>query len=129
MSRSLPPPLSRRERQMMDILYQRGRATAAEVQASLPDPPTYSAVRGLLRVLETKGHIRHDTDGSRYVYAPVAPRSDAARSALAQVLRTFFGGSVEDAVSTLVTEAEMRLTDEELDRLSDLIEKARKEGR
>jgi len=113
----------------MDILYQRERASAAEVQEALPDPPTYSAVRGLLRVLENKGHIRHEDDGVRYVYLPVAERADAGHSAITQVVRTFFGGSVEEAVATLVTQPESRLTDEELDRLSALIEQARREGR
>src|SRR4051794_36088079 len=113
MSRLFGNALSRRERQIMDILYQRERATAAEVLDALPDPPTYSAVRGLLRVLVNKGHIRHEQDGVRYVYIPVAERADAGQSAIAQVVKTFFGGSVEDAVATLVTQPESRLTDEE----------------
>ena len=99
-----PDALSRRERQIMDILFARGRASAQEVLEALPDPPTYSAVRGLLRVLETKGHARHVKEGARYVYVPTQARQSAARSAMRQVLHTFFGGSVERAVATLLSE-------------------------
>ena len=119
--------LSRRERQIMDILFAQGRASAQEVLEALPDPPTYSAVRGLLRVLETKGHARHVKEGARYVYVPTQGRQSAARSAMRQVLHTFFGGSVERAVTTLLSESEAKLSEEELTRLSALIEQA-KEG-
>ncbi len=120
--------LSRRERQIMDIVYARGKATAAEVLEALPDPPSYSAVRALMRILEEKGHLRHERDGIRYVFAPVRPRSTAARDALAQVVQTFFGGSVERAVATLLDAEETRLTDDELERLGRLIEEARSGG-
>jgi predicted transcriptional regulator len=125
MSREFGIDLSRRERQIMDIVFRAGQATAAEVLAELPDPPSYSAVRGLLGVLENKGHLGHEKQGARYVYRPTQPRMRAARSALAQVVRTFFGDSVEQAVATLVSEADRRLSDEELDRLAALIEQAR----
>ncbi len=122
-----PDALSRRERQIMDILFSRGRASVQEVLEALPDPPTYSAVRGLLRVLETKGHARHVKEGARYVYVATQARQSAARSAMRQVLHTFFGGSVERAVTTLLTEADAQLSEEELARLSVLIDQA-KEG-
>src|SRR3954463_13791272 len=89
--------LSRRERQILDILYERGQATAAEVQAALPEPPSYSAVRALLRILEDKGHVRHQQDGPRYVYLPTLAHDNAKRSALHHVLKTFFDGSAEQA--------------------------------
>ena len=121
--------LSRRERQILDILYQQGRATAAEVRASLPDPPGYSAVSAMLRVLEQKGHVRHQEQGLRYVFVPTVPRETARRSALRHLLDTFFHGSAEQAVAALLDASDSRLTDEELDRLQQVIEKARKEGR
>jgi predicted transcriptional regulator len=121
--------LSRRERQIMEILYRVGAASAAEVQQLMSDPPGYSAVRALLRILEEKGHVRHARDGARYIYRPAAERSQAAQSALAQVVRTFFGGSVEQAVATLVSDADAQLSDAELDRLARLIEQARAAGR
>jgi predicted transcriptional regulator len=121
--------LSRRERQMMDILYARGRATAAEIHAALPDPPTYSAVRAKLRVLEEKGHVRHEEEALRYVYVPTMPRDTARRSALRHVVATFFEGSVERAVAALLDLSAARLDDRELDRISDLIEEARKESK
>jgi predicted transcriptional regulator len=129
MSRSFGSDLSRRERQIMEILYQRGRASASEVLEALPDPPSYSAVRALLRVLETKGHARHVREGARYVYLPTQPRSRAAQSALTQVVRTFFGGSVEQAVATLLSDEDLHLSDEELARLAALIEQAKEGGR
>ena len=119
--------LSRRERQIMDVLYRRGRATAAEVRKEMPDPPGYSAVRALLRILEEKGHARHEEEGARYVFLPSEPRSQAARSALSRVVETFFAGSVEDAVATLLSSGERRLSEAELERLAALIEQA-KEG-
>jgi predicted transcriptional regulator len=120
--------LSRRERQIMDFLYQRGRATAAEVQRSLPDPPSYSAVRAVLRVLEEKGHVRHDQDGPRYVYLPRLARDRAKRSALRHVVKTFFGGSAEQALAALLDDGSADLSEEELDRLARLIQRARKEA-
>jgi len=122
------PELSRRERQIMDLLYRQGRATAAEVQANLPDPPGYSAVRAMLRVLEEKGHARHEQDGPRYVYAPRVARDRAKRSALRHVVRTFFDGSREQLVAALLDDRSTRLSDDELDRLARLIDRARQEG-
>ncbi len=122
------PELSRRERQIMDLLYRQGRATAAEVQANLPDPPGYSAVRAMLRVLEEKGHARHEQDGPRYVYAPRVARDRAKRSALRHVVRTFFDGSREQLVAELLDDRSTRLSDDELDRLARLIDRARQEG-
>jgi BlaI family penicillinase repressor len=120
--------LSRRERQIVDILYERGRATAAEVQTALPDPPSYSAVRAMLRILEDKGHVRHEQDGPRYVYLPTLARDRAKRSALRHVLQTFFNGSAEQALSALLDESDTRLSDQELDRLARLIDRARRTG-
>ncbi|MGB2714657.1 MAG: BlaI/MecI/CopY family transcriptional regulator [Vicinamibacterales bacterium] len=120
--------LSRRERQIVDILYSHGRATAAEVQAALPDPPSYSAVRAMLRILEEKGHVRHEQDGPRYVYLPTVARDNAKRSALRHMLQTFFDGSAEQAISALLDDSSARLSDRELDRLARMIERARKAG-
>ena len=120
--------LSRRERQILDILYQHGRATAAEVQAALPEPPSYSAVRALLRILEDKGHVRHEQDGPRYIYVPTLGRENAKRSALRHILQTFFDGSAEQAISALLDESSAKLSRAELDRLARLIESARKTG-
>lgn len=121
--------LSRRERQIMDILYASGHATAAEIQHSLPDPPSYSATRALLRVLEDKGHVRHEEQGPRYVFRPALGRDKAKKSALKHLLRTFFEGSPEQAVATLLDISAAQLKDEDFDRLSALIDKARKEGK
>lgn len=120
--------LSRRERQILDILYSHGRSTAAEVQSALPDPPSYSAVRAMLRILEEKGHVRHDQDGPRYVYLPTIARDNAKRSALRHVLRTFFDGSAEQAISALLDDASTKMSDAELDRLARLINDARRSG-
>jgi len=120
--------LSRRERQILDILYQRGRATAAEVQTALPEPPSYSAVRALLRILEEKGHVRHDQDGPRYVYLPTVARDNAKRSAMRHMLQTFFDGSAEQAISALLDESSAKLSTAELDRLARMIDTARKSG-
>jgi predicted transcriptional regulator len=120
-------PLSRRERQIMDIIYTRGQATAAEVTAALPDPPSYSAVRALLRILEQKGHVRHQQDGPRYVFLPTVSRDRARRSALRNLVRTFFDGSSAQAAAALIDQAQ--LSNEEFERLAEAIEKARKEGR
>jgi predicted transcriptional regulator len=120
--------LSRRERQIMDILYRRGRASVAEVLEELPDPPSYSAVRAMLRVLEEKGHVRHEEQALRYVFSPTVPREKAKRAALRRLLDTFFNGSAERAVAALLDGSAAQLSAEELDRLARLIEKARKEG-
>jgi predicted transcriptional regulator len=129
MNRTFGRDLSRRERQIMEIIYARGQASASEVLEGLADPPSYSAVRALLRVLETKGHVRHVREGARYVYQPTQPRNRAARSALTQVVQTFFGGSVEQTVASLLSDADTRLSEEELSRLADLIEQAKEGGR
>src|SRR5437870_12645734 len=120
---------SRRERQIMDVVYRLGRATAAEVRRNLPDPPSYSAVRALLRVLEEKGYLRHEQDGPRYVFLPTLSRERARQSAMKQLLQTFFDNSAEQAVAALLDMSRPRLSDAELDRLSEMIERARKEGR
>ncbi len=120
--------LSRRERQIMDIIYQQERATAADVLAALPDPPSYSSVRALLGVLETKGHLRHVKDGARYVYLPVRSRRGAAKSALRQVMQTFFAGSVEQTVATLLSVSDAPLSEDEWERLSAVIDKAKGES-
>jgi predicted transcriptional regulator len=128
MVHTLHAVLSRRERQIIDILYRRGRATAAEVMEDLPGRPSYSTVRTQLRVLEEKGHVHHEDDGQRYVYSPAAPRGTVRRSALKQLVETFYEGSVEQAVAALLGGDGARLTTEQLDRVEDLIRKARKEG-
>ena len=129
MSKETNTPLSRREREIMDVIYRSGRATAAEVLDQLSDPPSYSAVRALLRVLEEKGHLRHEEDGPRYVFLPTVSVERARQSALKQMLNTFFEGSTEQAVAALLDLSSARLSDAELDRLSQLIADARKEGR
>jgi predicted transcriptional regulator len=113
----------------MDIVYRCGRATANEVRDELPDPPSYSTVRTLLRILEDKGHLRHEQEGPRYVFLPTVPREKARRSALGHLVTTFFGGSTEEAVATLLDLRSDSLTDEELERLQAMIERAREEGR
>jgi predicted transcriptional regulator len=120
--------LSRRERQIMDILYQRARATAAEVHADLPDRPSYSAVRAKLRVLEEKGHIRHEEEALRYVFVPTMPRDKAKKSALNHMLETFFEGSVEQTVAALLDLSAAKLSQSELDQLAGLIEQAKAKG-
>lgn len=121
--------LSRRERQIIDILYGQGRATAAEVQAALPDPPSYSAVRAMLRILEEKGHVRHEQDGPRYVYLPTVARDNAKKSAMRHMLQTFFDGSASQAISSLLDDPRAQFSDAELDRLERMIAQARKAGR
>lgn len=121
--------LSRRERQIMEILYGRGKASASEVREAMEDAPGYSAVRAMLRVLEEKGRIRHEAEGLKYVYVPVVAREKAKRSAVKHVLDTFFAGSAEQAVAALLDVSAARLTSEDLDRMAAMIEKARKEGR
>ena len=121
--------LSRRERQIMDAVYRLGQATAAEVLDNMPDPPGYSAVRTMLRLLEEKGYLRHDQDGPRYVYLPTLSRDKARESALKQLVQTFFDNSTEQTVAALLDMSKSKMSGEELERLSKLIEKARKEGR
>src|SRR6516162_7298805 len=129
MAKLLPhSALSRRERQIMDILYRLGRATANDVMAELPGEPNYSTVRTQLRVLEDKGHVRHDEEGPRYVYAPAVPRHAARKSALKHLVETFFDGSAEQVVAAVLGGEASRLSDEDLERISELIEKARKDG-
>lgn len=129
MKKQLPDRnLSRRERQMMDILYQRGRATAAEIHERLADPPSYSAVRAKLRVLEEKGHIRHETQAARYIYSPVVAPERAKESALRHLLATFFDNSAEQAVTALLKLTPGKFSADKLNELSRTIENAKKEG-
>ena len=123
-----PDKLGSRERQIMDIVYRRGRATAAEVQNDLPDPPTNSAVRGMLRLLGEKGHLRHESDGPRYVYVPTVDPSKMSRSAVRHLVRTFFDNSASSAVAAMLGMYESRLKDSDLDRLEALIEQVRSKG-
>jgi predicted transcriptional regulator len=125
----LEPQLSRRERQIMDVIYARGEATAADVLAELPDPPSKTAVRTILRILEEKGHLKHKQQGLRYVYQPSRRRGPAGRSALQRVLHTFFDGSLEKAVAAHLGDSAADLSDDELARLAELIHQARKKGR
>jgi predicted transcriptional regulator len=128
MRTNLHTALSRRERQIMDILFRRARATAAEVMAELPGEPTSSTVRTQLRILEEKGHVRHEEEGLRYVYFPVITRTAARRSALRHLVDTFFEGSTEKAVAALLGGESSRISEGELDRIADLVAKARKAG-
>jgi predicted transcriptional regulator len=128
MADPLTTQLSRRERQIMDVIYRHGKVTAAEVLAELPEPPGYSAVRAMLRLLEEKGHIRHEQDGPRYVFTPTVNRDKARRSAMRHLVRTFFDGSTEDAVAALL-QNDSGISEAELERLSQLIDGAKKEGR
>jgi len=121
--------LSRRERQIMDVLHARGQATAAEVLAALPNPPSYSAVRALLRILEEKGHIKHHRDGARYIYLPRVSREAASKSALRRVVSTFFQGSVTQAMAALLESSDAEISDSELEKLQQIIKQAKKEGR
>ena len=121
--------LSRRERQIIDIVYRRGRASAAEVREDLPNAPSYSSVCTLLSILEQKGHLRHVEEGGRYVYSPTRRRENVGRAALRRVLQTFYQGSVEKTMAALLDISESRLSAEEMKRLAKLIEEARKEGR
>lgn len=129
MSKRLVDGLSRRERQILDILYQRGEASVAEVQAALPDPPGYSAVRALLGLLKDKELVRHRKVGRLYVYSPVVSRSRAQRSVLSRVVHTFFGNSVENVIATLIDMSSQEMSEEELERLERLIQARRKAGR
>lgn len=129
MERAKHEQFSRRERQIMDVLYAKGQASAAEVRDTILDPPTKTSVRTLLRILEAKGHVRHQQVGKTYVYAPSRPRERAGRSALRRVIETFFGGSIEKAVAAHFADSASTLDDAELERLSSLIREARRRGR
>ncbi len=123
------PGFSRRERELMDIVYRLERATAAEIRQQMADPPSYSAVRTLLRILGERGHLEYEYDGPRYVYSPTVPHASAGTSALKKVLSTFFEGSMEQAVAALLDMKSKDLTDKDLDRLQGLIDQVRREGR
>lgn len=129
MARKDEAQLSRRERQIMEIVYRKGNATAADVHDEMPDRPSYSAVRALLRVLEEKGQLRHRQEGPRYVFSPTVPRDRARRSALQRLVGTFFAGSVTDAVAALLDLESARLDDGELERLSTLVAEAQQKGK
>jgi len=123
------PPLSRREREVMDVLYRLGEGTAADVMEGLADPPTYSTVRALLRILEDKGHIAHRADGPRYVYAPAVGRERARRAAVSHVVDTFFGGSAEKLLLALLRRPDIEMSQEQIEKLARAIGRAGKEGR
>ena len=127
MPRMIGTGLSRREREILDILHRLGRATVTEVLDLLADPPSYSSVRSILRILEEKGHVRHREEGKRYLYSPVEAPQSAARSALQQVVRNFFGGSIEQAVKAFLADSDTDVSVEELGRLAAMIERARQE--
>lgn len=129
MPASRAPLLTKRERQIVDALYRLGRATAAEIMAAVPGAPTYSTIRTQLRVLEAKGHVRHEEHGLRYVYMPTVPRSAARRSALKHLVETFFDGSSAKAVAALLGGEASRLSDEDLDRIAGLLKNARGDAR
>jgi len=120
---------SRRERAIMEALYRLGKASAADIRDAIPDPPSTTAIRTLLSILEKKGHVRHESDGTRYIYAPRVGREQMGRRALDSLLRTFFDDSVEQAVAAMLTRRDANIPREDLDRLASLIDKARKEGR
>ncbi|MFT5423416.1 MAG: putative transcriptional regulator [Phycisphaerales bacterium] len=124
-----PPPLSRRERQIMDVIYERGRATAAEVREAIPDASSDSAIRTLLRILEEKGHLRHEKDGIRFVYLPKTSPDAARKTAMSHMVKTFFGGSSAVAAAALLDMSSGDLSAEDLDRLETLIDQAKREGK
>ena len=126
---NIPQDLGRRERQILETVYRLGRATVSQVRGELPDPPSYSAVRGMLNLLEEKGHLRHEQLGLRYVYLPVIEATEASRSALAHVVRTFFGGSPAEAATALFELPDRKLSRDELEQLSRMIRQAMREGR
>jgi predicted transcriptional regulator len=127
--KTAPPDLSRRERQILDALYRLGTGSAAEIRELLADPPTYTAVRTHLTLLEEKGHVRHDTDGARYIYSPVVPREEMGQRVIQDVLQNFFNNSVEQVITALVKRERTDLSPADLERLAKLIDEARKEGR
>lgn len=124
-----PDKLGRRERQILEAVYRRGSASVNDVLAELPDPPSYSAVRTFLRILEDKGHLTHTQEGARYIYHPTKPRPPVAREALYKLMETFFGGRPEQIVNTLLTDEERKLSKEDLERLSTMIAEARQKGK
>ncbi len=121
--------LGRRERQIMDVIFELGEASVSDVLVKLPDPPSYSSVRTMIRYLEGKGHLRHRQEGTKYIYRPREPKESASRSTLSHVIKTFFGGSAPDAVAAILDVSSSELSDEDLDRIQRLIREARKEGR
>jgi len=123
------PGHSRREREILDALYKLGKASAAEIRKQIPDPPTYTAIRTHLSILERKGHVRHKSDGTRYIYEPLVAREQMGRRAIDSLLKTFFDNSVERAVAAMLTREDANIPREDLDRLTRLIEKAKREGR
>lgn len=129
MPEDAPLAVSRRERQILEIIYARGEATAAQVVQDMPDAPSKTAVRTLMRILEEKGHLTHRQEGMVYIYQPSRPRTPAGQSALRQVLRTFFGGSIQEALAAHLADQNADLKPEELEKMASLIRKARKEGR
>ena len=129
MTKEKKPPLSRREREVMDVLYRLGEATVAEVMEEMPNPPTYSAVRSVVRILENKGHISHREDGPRYVYAPAVKREKARRAALDQLVDTFFEGSSEQALVALLRRSDLDMSESQIERLAKAVRKAGEEGR
>lgn len=133
MPKTSPPPasghLSRRERQIMDVVYRQGKATAAEIHVQLPDPPVAAAVRTMLRILEEKGHLRHEKDGPRHIYYPVTPRSVAQKSAVRHMVGTFFNGSRTAAVAALLDDSERPLSDVERAELTSVIKRLRSDGK
>ena len=124
-----PRDLGRRERQIMDVIFELSEASVADVLARLPDPPSYSAVRTMIRYLEGKRHLRHRREGTKYVYRPTEPKESVSRSALSHLIKTFFGGSALDAVAAILDVSSEKLSDDDLDRIERLIGEARKEGR
>lgn len=124
-----PEKLGRRERQILEALYRRGSASVNEVLEELTDPPSYSAVRTFLRILEEKGHVTHTQEGAKYIYHPTRPRTPVAREALYKLIETFFAGRPEQVVNTLLTDEQRKLSEEDLDRLAAMIEEARKRGK
>lgn len=121
--------LSRRERQIMDALYRLGKAPAAEIRDAIPDPPSYTAVRTMLTILQEKGHVRFERDGAKYVYEPVVPRDEMAKSVIDGVVKNFFGGSIERVVATLIDSQEAKLTEEQISGLQAIIDEAKRQGR
>lgn len=123
------PGFSRREREIMDALYKLGKASAAEIRAEIADPPTYTAIRTQLTILEKKGHVRHASDGTRYIYEPAVARDQMGGRAIDSLLQTFFDNSVERAVAAMLTRKDADISGDALERLAQLIEKAKQEGR
>ena len=128
MGKKKKPGLGRRERQIMDVIYRLEEASVNDVLERLPDPPSYSSVRTMIRLLESKGYLKHRSEGTKYVYRPTQSRQTASRSAIRHVMKTFFSGSATDVVAAILDDASEKLTDEDLHRLERLIDKARKEG-